>query len=144
MVFITAIIASFITWQLNLVSEAEQGNFPPVDRFPSMKNFCGSVGRITSQEYLQFQQTLAETLIQNNLDAYITEPGANMRYLSGVSWSLSERPFLMITFANASVVWICPAFEERKANELIGGNGKIMTWNEEVSPYLTAGQALGM
>jgi hypothetical protein len=38
-----------------------------------------------------------------------------MLYFSGVTWGLSERPFLMVFLKNQSVLWVSPAFEERSA-----------------------------
>src|SRR5688500_12694328 len=49
--------------------------------------------------------------------ALVVEPGATMRYLSGVSWWPSERAFLSIVPAEGRLRWIAPAFEEARARE---------------------------
>ncbi len=52
------------------------------------------------------------------VDALLLEPGANMEYFTGVKWGLSERPFLYLILSNMTSLWICPAFEVRKATEV--------------------------
>jgi Xaa-Pro dipeptidase len=69
------------------------------------------------------------------IDAVVIEPGSSMRYYTAVGWSLSERAFAVVIPASGSPAWICPAFEEARARELIRFGDDIRLWQEEESPF---------
>jgi Xaa-Pro dipeptidase len=75
------------------------------------------------------------------LGAYVAEPGVNQRYLAGVRWWASERPFLLVLAANGGVGWICPAFEEYRAREQLG-DARIFSWHEHEDPFAVATNAV--
>ncbi len=77
------------------------------------------------------------------LDALLIEPGTTLSYFTGVNWGLSERPFLEVLPLRGEPVWICPAFEEGRARELIAGQPDVRVWQEDESPYALAVRALG-
>ena len=58
-----------------------------------------------------------------------------MRYYTGVSWWPSERTFATVIPASGSPAWVCPAFEEARARELIRFGDDIRLWQEEESPF---------
>jgi Xaa-Pro dipeptidase len=70
------------------------------------------------------------------IDAVVIEPGSSMRYYAGVDWSLSERTFAMVIPASGSPAWVCPAFEEARARELIRFGDDIRIWQEEEDPFV--------
>ena len=69
------------------------------------------------------------------IDAVLLEPGSSMRYYTGVGWSQSERTFAAVIPASGTIAWVCPAFEEARARELIRFGDDIRVWEEDESPF---------
>jgi Xaa-Pro dipeptidase len=69
------------------------------------------------------------------IGAIVIEPGSSMHYYTGVRWSRSERTFATVIPASGSLSWVCPAFEEARARELIRFGDDIRVWQEEESPF---------
>jgi Xaa-Pro dipeptidase len=74
-------------------------------------------------------------MAEQGIDAAVIEPGSSMRYYTGVDWSLSERTFAMVIPASGAPAWVCPAFEEARARELIRFGDDIRVWQEEENPF---------
>ena len=75
-------------------------------------------------------------MAENRIDAILLEGGSSMFYFTGVRWGLSERPFLTVIPKNGDMTWVCPAFEEARAHELIKWpTAHVRTWQEDDSPY---------
>ena len=73
---------------------------------------------------------------EQQLGAIVLEAGSSMFYFTGVRWGGSERPFVLVLPAAGELAWVCPAFEESRARELIKSFGKdVRTWEEDESPY---------
>jgi len=83
-------------------------------------------GRVEKARRLMVDQGIAAVLI---------EPGSSMVYFTGVTWSPSERTFALVIPARGDLGWICPAFEEARARELIGSGHDVRTWQEDESPF---------
>jgi len=81
-------------------------------------------------------------MAEHRLDALVLEPGTSLSYFTGVSWSLSERPFLMLISAKGELTCICPAFEEARARERLRFPTDVRVWQEDESPYRLVGAAL--
>lgn len=78
----------------------------------------------------------AQRLMQEQgIEAILIEPGSSMRYYTGVRWSLSERTFAMVLTTSGAPAWVCPAFEEARARELIRFGDDIRVWQEDESPF---------
>eukprot|EP01091_Cochliopodium_minus_P015640 TRINITY_DN5627_c0_g1_i1.p1 TRINITY_DN5627_c0_g1~~TRINITY_DN5627_c0_g1_i1.p1 ORF type:complete len:356 (-),score=69.99 TRINITY_DN5627_c0_g1_i1:91-1158(-) len=77
----------------------------------------------------------------NATDFVIMESGPDLYYYSGVTWSLSERPFLLVFLKNSSFFFLAPYFERTKASDLISqtlGNSSVQRlffWKEDESVY---------
>jgi Xaa-Pro dipeptidase len=74
-------------------------------------------------------------MTEQGIGAILLEPGASMRYFTGVGWSLSERTFALVLPARGEAGWVCPAFEEARARELIRFGHDVRTWEEDESPF---------
>ena len=72
---------------------------------------------------------------EQGIHAVVIEPGSSMRYYTAVEWSRSERTFAMVIPSSGSPAWVCPAFEEARARELIRFGDDIRVWQEEESPF---------
>ena len=79
----------------------------------------------------QAQRLMAE----NRIDALVLEHGTSMKYFTGVSWGLSERPFVAVIPAKGELAWVTPGFEEARARELIKFGTDVRVWQEDESPY---------
>lgn len=74
-------------------------------------------------------------MVDNDMDAIFFEPGSSLFYYTGVRWGLSERTFAMVLPAKGEPAYVCPAFEEARARELIRFGDDVRTWEEDESPY---------
>jgi Xaa-Pro dipeptidase len=82
-------------------------------------------------------------MAENQIDAIVLEGGSSLFYFTGVRWGLSERPFLAVMPKNGDLTWICPAFEEERARELVKSpTAHVRTWQEDESPYRIAADIL--
>jgi Xaa-Pro dipeptidase len=78
----------------------------------------------------------AQRLMQEQkMGAILVEPGTSLRYYTGVSWHPSERTFALVIPARGEVGWVCPAFEEARARELIRFGTDVRVWQEDESPF---------
>src|SRR5262245_35779370 len=99
--------------------------------------------RITDDERKARVEKARRLMADNKIDAVVLEGGSSLFYFTGVRWGLSERPFLAVLPQKGDPVWICPAFEEARARELVKApNADVRTWQEDDSPYKLAAQAL--
>jgi Xaa-Pro dipeptidase len=74
-------------------------------------------------------------MVENKIDAIYLEPGSSMFYFTGMRWGTSERTFALVIPARGDIAWVCPAFEEQRARELIRFGNDVRTWEEDESPY---------
>ena len=74
-------------------------------------------------------------MVDHGIDAVVIEPGSSMRYYTAVDWHPSERTFALVLPASGAPGWVCPAFEEARARELIRFGDDIRGWQEDESPF---------
>jgi len=102
----------------------------------------GDVIPIADEERAQRVDKARRLMTENGIGAIFLEGGSGMYYFTGVRWWNSERMFAVILPAEGEPAWICPAFEEDRARELLGHDEDVRTWEEHESPYLRVAQAL--
>jgi len=81
-------------------------------------------------------------MVENGMSAIYIESGSTMFYYTGVRWGASERMFGLVIPARGELAWVCPAFEEMRARELIRFGSDVRTWQEDESPYKRVAQIL--
>jgi Xaa-Pro dipeptidase len=86
-------------------------------------------------DYKARQDKVRKLMLASGIDALWIEGGINMRYFFDMSWWMSERVFGVVLPASGEPVWICPAFEGPRAEEVIRFGKDIRTWEEHESPY---------
>ena len=86
-------------------------------------------------DYISRQNTARKWLNKLNIDALFVEGGVNMNYFMDTSWWMSERIFGFVLSADNDPIWICPAFELKRAKELIKYGHDIRVWEEHESPF---------
>jgi Xaa-Pro dipeptidase len=82
-------------------------------------------------------------MVENNIDALYIEGGSSMYYFTGVRWGNSERMFAVVIPARGEIAFVCPAFEEQRARELIKpATTEVRVWEEDEPPALRVAQIL--
>ncbi len=90
---------------------------------------------LAPEDYVKRQEKAKQLMEQNGIDGLLLTGGTNMSYFLDMSWWRSERFFGAILNTKGDPVWICPAFEEKRAREMIQFGSDIRTWEENESPY---------
>ena len=73
--------------------------------------------------------------------ALVVEPGPALLHLTGVRWGRSERAFLLVIPRIGEIGFVLPAFEEKRAREMVRF-GEIRLWQEDESPFARTVQLL--
>ncbi len=94
-----------------------------------------NVPQIDSSDYQARQEHARALMAQHKIDALYLTGGSSLIYFSGVNWHRSERLFAMILPRKGDPAFVCPAFEEKRARELVGKDTEIRVWQEDESPY---------
>ena len=87
-------------------------------------------------------------MAKRKIDAIVLANGtSSSMYFADLRMGSSERLWALVIAARAKPFLVCPAFEEGRARELIGGgplggDAEILTWQEDESPYALLGKAL--
>lgn len=113
------------------------------DSFPALRGFCDGVPAADEAELEERRARAQRRLADAGLGALIVEAGPTLTYLSGARWGQSERPLLLILPASGEPAWVGPAFERQRLEELVGARARLLTWEEDVSPYGRVPAALG-
>ncbi|KAF9025193.1 hypothetical protein BGZ52_009610 [Haplosporangium bisporale] len=113
--------------------------------YKHLQGSCDHIPPISPIEFEERQANLSRLLVDLRADAYIAEPGTDMRYFSNIRWSLSERPFLLVVQAKrdktdqvlTKTTIVAPAFEASRARQgLVPGSPIVIkTWEEGESAY---------
>jgi Xaa-Pro dipeptidase len=83
----------------------------------------------------------------NGIDAILLMEGTSLAYFTGIHWWGGERTFAMIVPVEGAPIFVCPAFEQGRAQEQIANSPQadhpdIRFWQEDESPYQRVAQAL--
>jgi Xaa-Pro dipeptidase len=108
----------------------------PERAFRPVAGLATSARPLDAQDYQAHLGRVQAGLAEAGIDALLVEPGRTLLYLTGVSWSPSERLFLLVVPARGAPRWIAPAFEEARARERAGRGAEIALWQEHEDPHL--------
>ena len=100
-----------------------------------LRPMTGGVTPIGQAERLERIEQARRLMADAGLSAIVLEPGSSLFYFTGVRWGLSERTFAAVLPARGELAWVCPAFEEARARELIPAGGEVRVWQEDESPF---------
>jgi Xaa-Pro dipeptidase len=83
----------------------------------------------------------------NHIDAIALAGGTSLNYFTGIRWGNSERLFACVLPQKGKPFYVCPAFEEDRARELMtqapaARESKVLAWQEDNDPYALVAQAL--
>jgi Xaa-Pro dipeptidase len=116
-----------------LLGEPDSCRLPPsIQRLKPMTAGAVPIGEEERQTRMEKARRL---MLEQGIGAVLIEPGSSMVYYTGVRWSPSERTFAVVIPARGEPGWVCPAFEEARARELIPSGGEVRTWQEDESPF---------
>lgn len=104
-----------------------------------LKNMVSGVKRLTFEDYAKRLEKAKQLLVTNNIDALFLTGSTNLIYFTKVRWGRSERTFGAVVNRKREPIWICPAFERKRADESIPKGQEIRTWEEHESPYKLIG-----
>jgi len=120
-------------------ASAETGaGLPP--SIASLKSMKDQAVPITVDERKARVERARELMAQNKLEAIAITTGSSLTYYSAVRWWTSERLFAMVLPAKGNAFFVCPAFEEGRAQEQLaigpfGSDADIRIWQEDEDPY---------
>jgi len=115
---------------------------PASEASPELQNLVEGVQPLAPEDYAQRVEKAKRLLAENGLDAVFIGGGTNLLYFTKVGWWLSERVFGVVLSRKKDPVWVCPAFEAKRAGELVPAGQEIRTWEEHENPYATIGGVL--
>ena len=76
-------------------------------------------------------EALRRLLIANNVDCIALMPGANLRYFTGLTPHLSERPTVVFVPAEGTPAILLPAFEAQGAQDHVPAGAWLFTYRDE-------------
>ena len=94
---------------------------------------------LVREDFIARQEKACEWLDKLGIDALFVEGGTNLLYFMNVNWWMSERVFGFLLSPHREPVWICPAFEKERAEEVIEYGKDIRVWQEHSGPYALFG-----
>ena len=102
---------------------------------------------ITREERAARQEQARKLMIENAINAILLMSGTSLNYFTGIRWWGGERMFAYVLPAKGAGFYVCPAFEQGRAHELIanapdGDHANVRTWQEDESPYRLVAEGL--
>jgi len=120
------------------ITPAPEGAAAPQE----LKNLVAGVQPLGPEDFALRREKARRLLTERGFDALFIGGGTNLLYFTKVGWWLSERVFGVVLSRKREPVWICPAFEVKRAEELVPAGQEIRTWDEHESPYAAIGGVL--
>lgn len=81
------------------------------------KGCVDALSRVPGDQFIDRQNRLFDTMQQEGVFAYVMEPSATLLYYTNLTWSRTERPFLVVFTDDRQMTIITPAFEATRAKE---------------------------
>jgi Xaa-Pro dipeptidase len=113
----------------------------------SLKSMKDQAKPITLAERRERQDKARRLMRANGIDAILLMEGTSLAYFTGIRWWGGERTFAMLLPAKEKPFFVCPAFEQDRAEEQIATSPQadspdIRFWQEDDSPYQRIAQGL--
>jgi Xaa-Pro dipeptidase len=90
---------------------------------------------ISEAERVERRDKAQRFMAEQGVSAMLIESGTNLLYFTGVQWGRSERLFGLLLPREGKGIFISPAFEQQRAENLIDGRFDVRVWQEDQSPY---------
>lgn len=116
---------------------------PPAKLPPSLAALTPMTGQarpFTNEERERRLERARQLMISERIDAIVMSGGTTTRYFANIQFGGGERLWALVLPVRGKAIFVCPAFEEDRAHELLAGtvlagNTEIRTWQEDQSPY---------
>ena len=121
-----------------MIGSAERSSILPPS-LASLTSMKDQAVPITVEERNARVERARELMTANNLQAIVITTGSSLTYYSAVKWWTSERLFAMVLPAKGKAFFVCPAFEQARAQEQLalgpfGADPDIRIWQENEDP----------
>lgn len=100
-----------------------------------LKNMVKGIDPLNQKDFTARRVKAKRFMAEYGIDALFLTGSVNLNYFTNVRWGRSERTFGVAIKRKGDPVWICPAFEMKRASERIPEGHEIRTWEEHESPY---------
>ncbi len=104
-----------------------------------LANMVEGVEPLTPEDYEKRLDKASRLMSEHGIDGLLLTGSTNLVYYTNVRWGRSERTFGAVLNPKKNPVWICPAFELKRAKERIPEGHEVRTWEEHESPYKLIG-----
>ncbi len=102
---------------------------------PKLRNLASEVKPLTPGDFQKRLEKAQKLLAELKIDGLFLTGSTNLVYFTNVNWGRSERIFGAVLNRKRYPIWVCPAFERKRAEERIPKGHEIRTWEEDESPY---------
>ena len=113
---------------------AREAEAPVHPAIRALRPMTQGIVPISDDERRARMEKARRLMVENDIDAVFIEPGTSMSYYTGVRWGTSERMFALILPARGEPAFVCPAFEEARAREVVRFTNDIRLWQEDENP----------
>ena len=105
---------------------------PSIQALTSMRD---KARPITADERRGRVERARKLMADQKMNALVLCSGTSLVYFTNISWSGGERLFACVIPVTGEPFFVCPAFEEARARELIRFTDDVRVWQEDESPY---------
>ena len=117
-------------------------NAPEPGLSQELTSLTAGIVPLGPEDYAERREKARRLLAERGFDALFVGGGTNLLYFTKVGWWLSERVFGVVLSRKRDPVWVCPAFEVKRAEELVPAGQEIRVWEEHEDPYALIGGVL--
>ncbi len=100
----------------------------------TLNDMTSGVAPIASAEYARRLARAQGLMKANGIAAVLIEPGASLRYFTGVRWGRSERLTAAIVPVEGETCIVTPFFEEPSVRETLAIPAEVRVWQEDQDP----------
>ncbi len=100
-----------------------------------LSNMVKGVEPLTAEDYELRLDKAQQLMAKHRIDGLFLSGSTNLLYFTNVNWGRSERTFGAVLHRKGKPIWVCPAFERKRAEERIPEGQEVRTWDEDESPY---------
>ena len=115
---------------------------PQVKTKSGLENMVKDIEPLTPKDYEMRLEKAKRLMSQRGIDGLLLTGSTNLTYFTNVRWGRSERTFGAVLNRKKDPIWVCPAFELKRAKERIPEGHEIRTWQEHESPFKLIGGIL--
>lgn len=105
----------------------------------ALENLTAGVKPLGPEDYQARLEKARALMIDHGIDGLFLAGGTDLAYFTTVNWGTSERTFGALLNRKGGTVWVCPAFEQERAKELVPEGQEIRVWEEHENPYRLVG-----